>query len=199
MGAMVQLDQKAVWWSALGLVLGGGLIFLAGLVVGVSLGGPALLAEGGTPPTPELAAPDPGPPGLASTAPSVPPEELAALPDASATSPPVLSVSPRDPGPEAVVAEAGQPAGEPEDTALSPFSLQVGAYLMQENLDRALADLEKKGLEARVVEITDSRGTILSSIRVGTYGDRSAAEQAADQLRQKKGLEVLVKRDSRQS
>ena len=45
MGAMYQLDQKAVWMSALGLSVAGGLIFLAGMVVGMSMGGAALLAQ----------------------------------------------------------------------------------------------------------------------------------------------------------
>ena len=200
MGALYQLDQKTIWWSALGLSLAGCLIFFAGMLVGLSLG-PLKLAEEGVQAPADLA---PETDLAAST-----PETLAVQPEApprgleSPAAPPVIKVLPTDPASQEVLAQAEAPAvmpaaDEAEDPALSPFSLQVGAYLMQENLDRALVDLQKKGLEGRVVEITDSRGTILSSVRVGSYGDRTEAEDAAEQLRRKKGLEVLVKRDLQQ-
>jgi len=227
MGAQYQLEQKALWWSALGLSIAGCLIFLAGMLVGISLGGTGLMAEGEVPAT------------APTVVPQTPPLEGAVLAAQQPQGePPVVQVPPRDgspqdlspqdlspqdlspddaPPPEQSLGEPSGPEATPEDLldemlaegsvvnepvvddpVLSPFSLQVGAYLVQENLERALADLEKKGLEARVVEITDSRGTVLSSVRIGEYGKRSEAESAAAQLRRKNGLEVLVKRELQQ-
>lgn len=222
MGAFYQLDRKTVLVSGLCLLAGGCLIFVAGIVVGLSLGRPPSLAavpEGSAPPSgPALAtvATEPPSPPLDEIDPAMDParataprrEPAAAAPPAAAEPAPEAVPETAPPGQDQLAAqdpldpqhplagenpEAGD--GETMDEPPSAFSLQLGAYLMPENLEQALVDLEKKGLEGRVVEVTDSRGTVLSSVRVGHYANRFEAEQAAAELRRRQRLEVLIKRE----
>ena len=102
------------------------------------------------------------------------------------------------------VADAESPAQERPEFALPPlpppapaFSLQVGAFLEPENLERFVADLEERGYTPRVQEITNSSGRVLSIVRVGGFSDRSAAVQAALTFQQREGMDALVRPEAR--
>jgi cell division protein FtsN len=225
MAALYQLNPKTLWGAIAGLVFAGGLLFLSGMLVGLAMAGsgpgPGIAGQeiasaeqaGQTGQTGSLPAdPQPQSPRLAALVTPLP-QALTEEPAAEEPAEEELwqdededeagsSLEPEPQLAEDQLAEdqlaedqLAEDRVAEEELEAAPFSLQVGAYLQAENLERALAQLEKKGLEAHVVEITDSRGFVLSSVRVGSYAKRGEAEAAAQQLRRRQGLEVLIKRE----
>ena len=100
----------------------------------------------------------------------------------------------------AEVADQEPPAEPRPEFALPPlpppppaFSLQVGAFLQPDNLDRFVADLSERGYTPRVLEITNSSGRILSIVRVGGFANRTDATQAALTFQQREGMDALVR------
>ena len=102
---------------------------------------------------------------------------------------PVAEVADQEPSPE--------PRPEFDLPPLPPpppaFSLQVGAFLQPDNLERFMADLSDRGYTPRVLEVTSSSGRILSIVRVGGFTNRAEASQAALTFREREGMEALVR------
>jgi len=77
---------------------------------------------------------------------------------------------------------AGPPAGAPGPTPAPGFAVQVGAVNSQAAADRIAADLKAAGFTAFVV-----REAGLFKVRAGPFPDRTAATQAAEQIRRRLG------------
>lgn len=189
-------DKKSLTLLLAGLVTAGGLLFFAGLLVGVSQGLPT-----GTPaayvrpvpakqrPCPE---PEPAPAPLAPAAPLV--EEPAPEPQIAEEEPPPVPVMERpEPEPRAVMAAYE----EPEPVEAGGFSVQVGAFRSRENSEAVIRELESRGYQPYVVERTTSKRRVLHTVRIGRYADRGEALRAAAEFRQREKMAAIVERVGR--
>lgn len=127
----------------------------------------------------------------ASTPPAaVAPEPVAAAPPAAAT--PV-------PAPQPTVPETAAP---PENKTAAPVragrarmthSVQVGAYLYLENAQQVTAQLAAKGYPARIFKITDAKGRIWHTVRIGDHPSRQAAQAQADEFSRREQMKTVVR------
>jgi DedD protein len=188
-------DKRSLTLLLAGLTVAGGLLFFAGLLVGVNLGLPAHQEAAYVPrPLPAIAAkfePRPCP------EPAVPVQKPAPQPAAPAPEPepspePIAEQEPPPPLPE--------PAAKPAPPRIVPasyqkasgkFSVQVGAFSQKENADAVMRDLESRGYQPYVVEMPGSR-KVLHGVRIGRYADRAEALRAASEFREREKMSAIV-------
>jgi type II secretory pathway predicted ATPase ExeA len=78
---------------------------------------------------------------------------------------------------------------------LSPkmtHSVKVGAFLIKENAERIARILKKKGYNASIVRLTNSKGKVWHTVRIGDYPSREIAKQHADAFSAKEQRESAV-------
>ena len=162
--------------------------------------------------TPEVAAEDPA--ELAPEA-TVAPDDFAAVSDPS-TSDPSIEEAGLESEPAAAEAPAPAPAPAPvaEETAAassyaSPeanapqsatesavpeggYAVQVGAFVQPKNSAGAVQELESRGYEPYVESITNARGRLFHTVRIGRYPDREAAVRAASDFRHRERMAAIV-------
>ena len=210
-------DKKSLVLLLTGLGVAGGVLFFAGVLVGVQWGLPlgtepvaapsrpapkrAALPAADRPCRPEpLAAPAAPTPQPATAAPEllasvapVPepkPEPVRPVP-APVTPPPAPVVSPPVMAQAVTRApERPKPVSEPADGP-GRYSLQIGAFRDVKNSEKVIQDLQTRGYEPYVVE---QRGrSLLRTVRVGRYADRAEALRAASEFRRREGMEAIVR------
>lgn len=86
-------------------------------------------------------------------------------------------------GPVSTIA-APEPQVPATDFTLNPFTLQVAAYLRQENALKLVDDLKRKGLDAYWTE-TSSAGKVYYQVRISHFPDQQAARDYGRTLRGK--------------
>lgn len=178
-------DKKSFTLLIAGLTLAGGLLFFAGLLVGVNSGLPTGSQVAYTPP---VLVKDPCPePQPAAPAP-VRPEPEPAPQVARQEPPPVIEEEPPP------VQTASLPEPEPEPATRGPYSVQVGAFRSKENSDAVVRDLESRGYEPFVVPLTTRRRSVLHTVRIGRYTTREEALEAAADLREHEKLDTIIQR-----
>ncbi len=211
-------DKRSLVLLLAGMGVAGGVLFFAGVLVGVQWGLPFDDAPTVAPvrpapkriafqpadrpckPVPEAAPAAPQPAPLPDLLPKSEPKRLAAAP---APKPEPAPVQPAPPPPApvpapivAAVAVTHSPDPEPQ---VSPepaggsgrYSLQVGAFRDAKNSEKVMQDLQAKGYEPYVVE---QRGrSLLRTVRIGRYADKTEALRAASELRRREGLEAIVR------
>lgn len=126
--------------------------------------------EDAEPPPATTALVAPPPPSAPAAAPRQPPVNRAPAPRAA---------PPAD-GPRAPVATGGR------------FVVQVGTFKVRENAIGLAARLKSSGYQASTVDWTDQSGARWHAVRVGGYPSEGAARQAADQVRRRFDLPVVV-------
>ncbi len=141
-------------------------------------------------------APEPPPPEPPAAAPyaatPIPPEESAPSPPAS------------DAGPSATPASASEKPHEnrPEPKLAPPeagkkpamtHSVQIGAYLSPENAQQVAAQLHAKGYPARIMKITDAKGRLWHTVRIGDHSSRQAAQAQADDFSRREQKQSVVR------
>ena len=89
--------------------------------------------------------------------------------------------------------ETAQPAAAP-DAGTAYFSLQVGAFRQKAYALDTMKKLSKKGYDAFIYELTDSRQRILHIVRVGRYNSSKEAASALEQFKQKEKIDAIVTR-----
>jgi cell division septation protein DedD len=208
-------DKKSLVLLLAGAGVAGGVLFFAGVLVGVQWGLPFETAPVAAParPAPKRAAFQPGEhpckpvPEAAPAAPQqpVPVPDLFPRPEKRASAAPAPEPVPAQSAPQppaAVPAPAvatvatrtpdpeprvsPEPAGEP-----GRYSLQIGAFRDPRNSEKVIQDLQAKGYEPYVVE---QRGrSVLRTVRIGRYAGRAEALRAASELRRREGLEAIVR------
>ena len=175
-------DKKSFALLVAGLTLAGGLLFFAGLLVGVNFGLPTGSQVVYTPP---VLAKDPCPE----------PQPAAPAPVRPAPEPPPQVVRQEPPPPveeEPPAQTASLP--EPEPAERGPYSVQVGAFRSKENSDAVVRDLESRGYDPFVVPLTTRRRNVLHTVRIGRYTTREEALQAAADLREREKLDTIIQR-----
>jgi cell division septation protein DedD len=187
-------DKKSLILLLAGLLTGGGLLFSAGLLIGVQWGlpgGRSVVAAPLAPrqasysqPCPPAAAPAYQPPAVADVVeePEPAPEPVVLEQRAA------LEPSP-EPSPEPV------PLAEPLAAPIQPaavtaaYSLQIGAFRQAENSARVVQDLQSRGYDAYVV---GERGR-LRIVRVGRFADRVEAVRAAADFQRREGMAAIIR------
>jgi len=202
-------DKKSLVLLLTGTVVAGGLLFFGGVLVGVQWGLPfetspvvmpaptprqaALPAEVPCKSEPEAApvpvapepspAPEPKPQTFASAVPLPQKVQEKAAPTFEEPRPEPAEALPAVPEPEPTVALASSQEGR--------YSLQIGAFRRAENSEKVIQALQSKGYEPYVIE---QRGrSILKTVRIGRYADRSEALKAAADFRKREGMTAIVR------
>jgi cell division septation protein DedD len=167
------LHRTGVVLLALGALLLGGLLYLAGCLVGQR---------------------------RAAAAPGVPQALPARLPKAPAVHPPAVK-APGIPGAPAMAGAPAAPTlpGAPGATgaaavAAAPrtFALRAGAFTNEAAAKALVQDLAGRGLKASVVAVPTSSGAVLHTVLAGSYASRRAAAVAAAELARRQGLSAAV-------
>ncbi len=139
------------------------------------------------PPISEPVAPEP----VAATAAAG--EELAPPVD------PVVEAEPAGPMPPSTPAGATKPP-DPRPERPAPVkkpamthSVQIGAYLNPENAQQVAAQLTDKGYPARIMKITDARGRLWHTVRIGDHSSRQSAQAQADEFSRREQKQSVVR------
>jgi len=210
-------DKKSLVLLLTGLGVAGGVLFFAGVLVGVQWGLPLGTAPVAAPPHPAtkraavqaadrpcrpepqavpvapvaVTAAPPHPEPLVSAAPAPEPKPEPVRPAPAPVTPP----APAAPAPVVAQAPARPPEPEaaPEPAADGPgrYSLQIGAFRDAKNSEKVIQDLQTRGYEPYVVE---QRGrSLLRTVRVGRYAGRAEALRAASEFRRRERMEAIVR------
>ena len=203
------LDKKTLIFITVCCLTVGGLLFFAGIVVGLDRGShetqarmekefSARLAAAKAAVLPEAAQSQPGGPVVAAATPesSEPaPAESRQASDAS-YQPQLLtvaatnrsSVSQKPESTTAIAEESAatdaQEAGTEEEAdadsePANDYSLQIGAFRSQDNAARLRDDLKAKGYGVFLLRMVDERGNEWHTVRLGHYHDRAEASNEA--------------------
>lgn len=90
----------------------------------------------------------------------------------------------REPDRPATTVAAPEPQAPAADLTMDPYTLQVAAYLRQENALKLVDDLKRKGLDAYWTE-TSSAGKVYYQVRISHFPDQQAARDYGRTLRGK--------------
>ena len=104
-----------------------------------------------------------------------------------------LSARNIDPDPR-LVQEAGSEAQTADARASSSsYSVQVGAYLEENEARRVAQELENKGYTPKVFSGSDAEARTWYAVRIGAYGSAREAGTAASNFAKQEGLKVAVR------
>ena len=172
---------------AVGLLLVGALVFLAGYLAGAARGSGDGNPDGGAPEAAATLDEAPTAGGDAATG--------TAGEDPTAVDDPAAGIEE-----EAAAVEAPASALAAAAESLPPvhrFAIQVGAFLDDEEAAALVAELAERGHEAYVVKLRSTRSpTVLRSVRLGPFESRREAESAAARFTADEGRAAAVVRDS---
>ena len=87
--------------------------------------------------------------------------------------------------------EVARPAEAP-NAGTAYFSLQVGAFRQKAYAVDTMGKLSKKGFNAFIYEVTDSRQRIWYTVRIGHYNSSKEAASALDQFKQQEKIDAIV-------
>jgi cell division protein FtsN len=73
------------------------------------------------------------------------------------------------------------------------FSVQVGAFLDEKRAEELLNNLKMKGYEPYIFEARDLEGLSWYNVRIGNYADWEEADQAAIEFLEKEKMETYVR------
>jgi cell division septation protein DedD len=190
-------DKKSLALMLAGLTVAGGLLFFAGLLVGVNLGLPGVHQAVYTPrPLPARNEP---PAARPCPEPIAPVETPAPQPAAPAPSPEPVQIAEAEAPPPAPVEKPARPRAVQaalRQESSGAFSVQVGAFSQKENSDAVMRKLESRGYQPYVVEMPGRRAR-LQTVRIGRYADREEALRAASEFRQRENMSAIVQRIDR--
>ena len=96
-----------------------------------------------------------------------------------------------DAAPPAEASDADADAG-PENPALG-FTVQVGAFLNEKYAKNLVMDLESRGYAPYIFKAQDAQDRTWYTVRVGDYGDKKEAAQAASDLASKEKVRTIVR------
>ena len=85
------------------------------------------------------------------------------------------------------------PKVEPAPVPVGKYALQLGAFRVPENADRMKAKMEKRGYQARILNLTRKDGVSWYLLRMGDYADKARARQAAKELKEKYSQDSMVR------
>lgn len=77
--------------------------------------------------------------------------------------------------------------------AKATFTIQIGAFLEQENAVKRKAILTRKGYDVRLVVLKDAKGRMWHLVRIGSYDSEKAAKAAARTFSKKEKIKVSVR------
>jgi cell division septation protein DedD len=165
-----QLHRKGVVLLALGAVLLGTLLYMAGCLAGQRRGTVAASSLPSMPKRP--------------SAPKLPPAPALKPPSVKAPAVPLAALGvpgvPRNPAVRAVPAM-------PET-----FALRAGTFADEAEAKPVVEELTGRGLQASVVPVKTSAGTVLHTVMIGRFASREEAAAAAAELERQEGISTVV-------
>jgi cell division protein FtsN len=72
-------------------------------------------------------------------------------------------------------------------------SVQIGAYLHPENAQQITAELNAKGYSPKIMKITDAKGRIWYTVRIGDHPNRQAAQAQADEFSRREQKQSVIR------
>jgi len=186
------LDRKSIVISILALVAVGVLVFFAGVVVATRWYLPSVpsserrtVSQGAKSAKSRQAALEPSP------VTGSPPQPAAASETPTTTAPAAASA------PEPAAAAAAPPESAPQKREVSTepqaFSIQVGAFLSEYNVESLMTELEERGYQPYVVKVMTPGSQVLYSVRIGKYGTETEAQQAVAEFQKTVGRPAVVR------
>ncbi|MEA1969465.1 MAG: tetratricopeptide repeat protein [Thermodesulfobacteriota bacterium] len=73
------------------------------------------------------------------------------------------------------------------------YTLQIGAFLVKSNSNKKKAALIKRGLEARILSLEDSKKRFWYLVRIGFYESRQKAEKFSSRLRMEYNIDAIIR------
>lgn len=95
--------------------------------------------------------------------------------------------------PKKTTEAAEKEASKKEDRPKKIYTVQVGAFLSEENAVKRRIYLAKKGYRVRVVRFTDRKGRVWHTIRLGQYENLKEARKVAKTLAAKEKIQTSVR------
>lgn len=119
-------------------------------------------------------------------------DEAQALPEAEApTSNEAAEEASQKPSVEPAVATPGAADSQPPEE--KPFyAIQVGAYRSQDNANHSVADLQKKGYEAFILEAGAAKAQTLYTVCIGHYDSKAQAQAPLSEFRHKEKKSAFI-------
>ncbi len=175
----VMMDRRTLIMLLAALALAGGLLFLAGVLVGIhhhlpSDGDGAPAAAYRPPPGGQEA----GPPASAQRASTPPPVTRPVAPRSAAGD---ARATPQG--------DAGAPSSPPPAGA---FSIQVGAFAIRDNADAHVDFFRGQGYEPYIVEVNNAENGVMYTVRIGRYSTREEAAWAASNFIEQEDMSAVV-------
>jgi general secretion pathway protein A len=136
-------------------------------------------------------------------------QPVSAAPTAARSAPraesPLPAVSPSQPTPDSATPTISEnPAAPPTVQKPAPsaagakpamtHSVQVGAYLQPENARKVATQLAAKGYSAaRILTISDAKGRVWHTVRIGDHPSRQAAHSQAEEFSRREQMPAVVR------
>jgi cell division septation protein DedD len=77
------------------------------------------------------------------------------------------------------------------------FAIQVGAYRVKDNANSKVAELQKKGYEAFIIDTADAKAQILYTVCIGRYDSKTQAQAPLSEFKQKEKEPAFIMRADR--
>lgn len=207
-------SKKTIIFALAGFVFVGGMLFIAGLLIGttwkaepnVAANVAAQQAAAPAPPPPPATQPEPLM-TMDLSKPEVAPLNLSAATGAPAPvkqahaniagvysrREPIYNtpVSPDDGGELEIISEADSSANESAET--NAFSVQVGVFASENDAHLLVRQLQKKGYTPIVLAASDDRSRLFYAVRLGTYRSPAEAAKAASNISEQEKIEAIVR------
>lgn len=206
-------SKKTIIFALAGFVFVGGMLFIAGLLIGTTWKAEPNAAANVVAQQP-AAAPAPPPPPVTQpeplmtmdlSKPEAAPLDLSASTGAPAAvkqahgnaasfnyrrAPMSTTVSPDD-GELKIIQEAEPSANESAET--TPFSVQVGVFASENDAHQLVRQLQKKGYTPIVLAAGDDKSRLQYAVRIGAYRNQTEAAQAASNIAEQEKLKAIVR------
>jgi cell division septation protein DedD len=206
-------SKKATIFALAGFVFVGGLLFIAGLLIGTSWKAEPNAAanvaaqQPATAPAPPPPAPQPEPVTTTDLSrPEVAPLDLSAALNTPAPvrqahgnaasiysrrEPAYMPASP-DNGELKIIQEAEASASETAET--TAYSVQVGVFASENDAHQLVRQLQKKGYTPIVLAAqNDDKSRLQYAVRIGAYRSKTEAAQAASNISDQEKLQAIVR------
>ncbi len=173
----VMIDRRTLIILLAALALAGGLLFLAGVLVGIhhnlpSDGAPAVAYR------PLTVGQDANPAPSAQRASTSPPVTRPVAPKSAAGD---ARATPQDAG--------GARSSSPSAGA---FSIQVGAFAIRDNADAHVDFFRGRGYDPYIVEVNNAEDGVMYTVRIGRYSTREEAAWAASNFIEQEDMLAVV-------
>ena len=125
---------------------------------------------------------------------AIPPKEAApAPPKPTAAAPPATAAQAVNGGIEIIQEAAADASAEGAEAEPEYVTVQVGVFLSQDDANRLLKDMERKGYSPSFFSGSDAEARQWYAVRIGAYSDRQQAANAAANFTRQEKMKAVVR------